>query len=174
MSQENQQTETVEFDWKLKLGLAMFIVSMLIPLLGIPIITGLSLSTTLTTTISGAMLMAGEVLGVSSIAVMGKPGFAYIKARVAGIIKQYGPPQTVSRKRYSIGLFMFLLPILFGWTMPYAAEYIPGLSEHLLIYALTGDIILIISLFVLGGDFWDKLSSLFIYDAKAKFRTGHQ
>jgi hypothetical protein len=174
MNQVNQQTETVEFSWKLKLGLALFIVSILIPLVGIPVITGLSLSTTLTTTISGAMLMAGEVLGVSSIAFMGKPGFAYIKTRVAGIIKQYGPPQTVSRKRYSIGLFMFILPILSGWALPYVAEYITGLNDHLLIYALTGDVILISSLFILGGDFWDKLSSLFIYDAKAKFRTGHQ
>ena len=173
MSQDHQQANTTEFGWKLKLGLVLFIVSILIPLLGIPVITGLSLSTTLTTTISGAMLMAGEVLGVSSIAIMGKPGFAYIKARFAGIIKQYGPPQTVSRKRYTIGLFMFLLPVLFGWAMPYAAEYFPALNEHLLIYALTGDIILITSLFVLGGDFWDKLSSLLIYDAKAKFSSGH-
>ena len=78
MSKDHQQADTVEFGWKLKLGLALFIVSILIPLLGIPVITGLSLSTTVTTTISGAMLMAGEVLGVASIAIMGKPGFAYI------------------------------------------------------------------------------------------------
>ena len=173
MSQNHQQTDNIEFGWKLKLGLALFIISILIPLLGIPVITGLSLSTTLTTTISGAMLMTGELLGVTSVAVMGKPGFAFIKARVAGIIKQYGPPQTVSRTRYTIGLFMFVLPVLFGWVMPYVADYIPGLSDHLLVYALTGDVILICSLFVLGGDFWDKLSSIFIYDAKAKFSTGH-
>ncbi len=33
----------------------------------------------------------------------------------------------------------------------------------------TGDIVLITSLFVLGGDFWDKLRSMFIYGAKASF-----
>ena len=35
--------------------------------------------------------------------------------------------------------------------------------------ALGGDLLLLASLFVLGGDFWDKIRSLFIYDAKADF-----
>jgi hypothetical protein len=33
-------------------------------------------------------------------------------------------------------------------------------------YAIAGDITLILSLFVLGGDFWDKVQALFLYDAK--------
>ena len=34
---------------------------------------------------------------------------------------------------------------------------------------ITGDIILLLSLFVLGGNFWDKLRALFIRDAKVVF-----
>ena len=34
---------------------------------------------------------------------------------------------------------------------------------------ITGDIILLLSLFVLGGNFWDKLRALFIRDAKVAF-----
>ena len=34
-------------------------------------------------------------------------------------------------------------------------------------YAVGGDLLLLASFFVLGGDFWDKLRSLFIYDAHA-------
>jgi hypothetical protein len=30
-------------------------------------------------------------------------------------------------------------------------------------------LLLLTSLFVLGGEFWDKLRSLFIYEAKAQF-----
>ena len=36
-------------------------------------------------------------------------------------------------------------------------------------YAVTGDLVLFLSVFVLGGDFWDKLRSLFVYDARAQF-----
>jgi hypothetical protein len=34
-------------------------------------------------------------------------------------------------------------------------------------FAVAGDLLLLASLFVLGGDFWDKLKALFIYDARA-------
>jgi hypothetical protein len=34
-------------------------------------------------------------------------------------------------------------------------------------YAVGGDLLLFISLFVLGGDFWNKLQSLFVHDATA-------
>ena len=30
-------------------------------------------------------------------------------------------------------------------------------------------ILIVLSLFVLGGEFWDKIRSLFIHDAKASF-----
>ena len=36
-------------------------------------------------------------------------------------------------------------------------------------YAVGGDLILLASLFVLGGDFWDKIRSLFIHDAEVHF-----
>ncbi len=32
-----------------------------------------------------------------------------------------------------------------------------------------GDLLLVASLFVLGGEFWDKLKSLFVYGAKVQF-----
>jgi len=38
--------------------------------------------------------------------------------------------------------------------------------------AVGGDIMFLIALFVLGGEFWDKLKSLFVYESKAVF-TGN-
>jgi len=100
---------------------------------------------------------------------MGKSGYAYLKNRVFGFLKQYGPPAAVSRTRYTIGLVMFAVPIIFGWVTPYAADFIPGYSGNETAYAITGDLLLLASLFVLGGDFWDKLRALFIHAAKASF-----
>jgi hypothetical protein len=100
---------------------------------------------------------------------MGKPGYAYIKNRVFGFLRQYGPPAEVSRRRYRIGLVMFAVPILFGWVAPYAADLIPDYAENAFTYAIVGDMVLLASLFVLGGDFWDKLRALFFHEAKAVF-----
>jgi len=74
----------------------------------------------------------------------------------------------VSRARYRVGLVMFFLPILFGWIGAYWVHRIPGFENYRLIANLIGDGLLVSSLFVLGGDFWDKLRGLFIHKAKIK------
>jgi hypothetical protein len=152
--------------WRLKLGVAIFLFSIILPVAGVPIVSSFDLSTTMTATFSGALLVTAEILGVLAIAVMGKSGFAFIKNSVFGFLKQYGPPDRVSRLRYTVGLVMFGIPLLFALMSGYIADHIPGLTQNPLPYAIAGDITLIFSLFVLGGDFWDKVQALFLYDAK--------
>jgi hypothetical protein len=165
VSQDNVPAE----GWRLKLGVALFGLSIALPVLGVPLIVAMGLSATTVATISGVMLVGAEVLGIVAVAVMGKSGFAYIKNRVFGFLKQYGPPAEVSRTRYTIGLVMFAVPIVFGWLAPYATDLIPGYTGNELTYGIIGDMLLLVSLFVLGGDFWDKLRALFIGGAKAVF-----
>jgi len=155
--------------WRLKLGVTLFALSIVLPVLGVPLVAVLGLSAAAVATISGAMLVGSEVLGIVAVAVMGKSGYAYIKNRVFGFLKQYGPPAEVSRTRYTIGLVMFAVPIVFGWLAPYAADLIPGYQDNEFTYAIVGDLLLLVSLFVLGGDFWDKLRALFIRGAKVAF-----
>jgi hypothetical protein len=38
---------------------------------------------------------------------------------------------------------------------------------------MVGDLMLVTSVFILSGDFWDKVRALFIYDAGAQIREGH-
>jgi hypothetical protein len=63
---------------------------------------------------------------------------------------------------------MFLLPLLFGWLVPYGPHLVPAYGAHRFAVNLAGDLLLILSLFVLGGDFWDKVRALFIHEAKAQ------
>jgi len=156
--------------WRFKASLALFVLSFVVPAAGVLLVTTLGLSTTLTATASGALLMGGELLGVAAVAILGKPGYEYIKARIFGFLKRHGPPREVGPVRYSFGLVMFCTPILFAWLSIYLADYIPGYVQDPLPYALVGDILLLASLFVLGGDFWDKLRSLFVHNAVARFR----
>ena len=155
--------------WRLKSGVALFIISIAAPLIGIPIVTSLGVSAAITASVSGVLLVGAEIMGILAVVVMGKEGYAFIKNRVFGFLKQYGPPQKVSRHRYRLGLVIFSLPILFGWMSIYAGQLIPGFTDNPLPFALCGDILLLASLFVLGGNFWDKIRALFIYDSAVHF-----
>ena len=91
------------------------------------------------------------------------------KKRIFSFLKKHGLPDRVSLTRYRIGLVMFVLPILFAWLGSYGAHQIPGYESHRFVVSLIGDVMFIASLFVLGGDFWDKIRALFSYRAKAQF-----
>jgi len=157
-----------DYNLRLLVGTGILALSVLLPLIGIPFVTYLSLPTATTASISGALLLSGEVLGIISIAVMGKPGYAFIKGRISRIFKKFGPPQHVSLRRHRIGLAMFCIPILFGWLSAYTAPLIPDFTSNPLPYALAGDLLFIAGLFVLGGEFWGKLQSLFRHDGEAE------
>jgi hypothetical protein len=166
---EVPQAEVPATGWRLKLGVVLFGISILLPVLGVPLVAKMGQSAATVATVSGALLGGAEVLGLVAVAVMGKSGYAYIKNRVFGFLKQYGPPAEVSRTRYTIGLVMFAVPIAFGWLAPYAANRIPGYPGNEFTYGIAGDLLLLASLIVLGGDFWDKVRALFDHGAKAEF-----
>ena len=65
--------------WRLKLGITLFVISIALPLVDIPMVAAIGLSVTMTASVSGALLIGAEVLGLIAVAVMGKSGFAYIK-----------------------------------------------------------------------------------------------
>lgn len=162
-------TKVPEGGWRIKLGIGIFCFSIALPVLGIPLVAALGLPAATVATVSGAMLVGAEILGLVAVAVMGKSGYAYIKSRIFGFLKKYGPPREVSRARYTIGIVMFGTPIIFGVLAPYTSDLIPGYLGNELTYSIIGDLVLLASLFVLGGDFWDKLRGVFIHEAKTTF-----
>jgi hypothetical protein len=136
----------------------------------IPLITATELPTRWKTIISGALAVGiPEVFTVAAIAIMGKSGYNLIKERIFSFLKKHGPPDRVSLTRYRIGLVMFLLPLIFGWLGPYGANMIPGYETHRFVVSLIGDVMFVASLFVLGGDFWDKIRALFSHSARVQF-----
>jgi hypothetical protein len=170
---ETAQQEMPATGWRFRLGIALFVLSILVPVLGVPLLTALELSTGFATSLTAALLVSAEVLGVAAVAVMGKEGFAFIKSRLSALLRQYGPPNEVSRVRYTIGLVMFSLPLVFGWAAPYFGEHIPGFIDNQFVFYVCGDLLFLASLFVLGGDFWDKLRALFVHGARAVFPEGN-
>ena len=157
-------------EWRFRLGLTILIVGWLSPL-AIPIVTGSSLGTEWKTIISGLLAVGiPEVFTIAAIAIMGKHGYNLIKEKFFSFLKKHGPPDKVSPTRYRTGLVMFVIPILFGWLGPYGAHLIPGYEAHRIAASVIGDLMFVASLFVLGGDFWDKIRALFSHGAGVQLR----
>ena len=152
---------------RLYAGGAIFVAGFLSPLL-VPLVTASSLPVGWKTAISGLLLVGvPELAMLVAAAVMGKAGFSYLKQLLSGFLKkQFIPPETVSPIRYRIGLVLFSIPLLLGWVAPYISGYFPVFEEHRLLLAIIGDLFLLSSLIVLGGEFWDKLRALIIHRAK--------
>jgi hypothetical protein len=151
---------------KLLLGSIILIVGFMSPLL-IPFVIGSDLPVSYKNILSGLLAFGiPEIFMIIAIAVMGKPGFEFIKEKIFRYIKRFAPADEVSLTRYRIGLIMFSLPIIIGIMLPYASYFLPFSKDIPLWWYLISDALFVSSFFVLGGDFWDKLSGLFKYHVK--------
>ena len=151
---------------KVRLGVVIIVVGFLSPLL-IPLVIASDWSASLKTVISGLLAFGiPELLMFIAVIVMGKPGYEYIKGKAGKYLKQFLPPDHVSKNRYYLGLVLFCFPIVFGILQPYLTHFIVYLKDLPLGYHIALDMIFIIGIFALGGDFWDKLSGLFHYNPK--------
>lgn len=153
---------------RLFLGGLIFITGFLVPLL-IPLVLQTNWSTGAKSAISGLLAIGlPEVFMLAAAAVLGKSGFQYFKSKIFSWFKKHGPPDRVSLTRYRIGLIMFIIPFVIGLIMPYLLVVkLDFIMNYLLYINVIGDLLIVTSLFVLGGDFWEKIQSLFIYNSKA-------
>ena len=153
---------------RLVVGAIVFITGFMAPLF-IPLVTRSELSVAWKTTLSG-LLMAGipELFMVITVGILGKEGYQYLKSKVMGFLKKHGPPQKVSRIRYKIGIVMFSIPLLLALLFPYIEHHFEQLEGLPMFIHVGGDVLLLISFVVLGGEFWDKIRALFTYNTGAQ------
>lgn len=155
--------------WRFRVGAAIFVVGFSSPLL-IPVVVASDLPPEIKTALSG-LLAAGipELFSLVAVAILGKEGFARLKEIALRFLKRHGPPERVSRTRYRTGTAMFVVAVLYGWASPYVSHILSFVDANSLAVAAGGDLLLVTSLFALGGEFWDKLRALFHHGAKAVF-----
>jgi hypothetical protein len=58
---------------------------------------------------------------------------------------------------------MFSIPLVLALLFPYMKHHFHALEAIETYVHIGGDVLLFISLFVLGGEFWDKIRALFSY-----------
>jgi hypothetical protein len=151
--------------WRFRLGVSLISIGWICPLF-IPLVTNSALSTEWKTALSGFLLVVGpELLSLLAIAILGKDGFNYLKEKVFALLRRAAPSAKVSRTRYRAGLAIWVFLFVYGSFVWYAPQLIPGYAENRIALNLTADFLFIVSLFVLGGDFWEKFRALFSYDS---------
>lgn len=167
-SEKSSSADTVQphAGWRIRLGFALFICSTAWPLM-MPILPLLGISARTTATFAGIMLVVAEMLMLAAVAITGKDGFSYIKKQLSGLLKSHAPPRVVSALRYRVGLVFFIIPLIYAFVSPYVEKHLIILITYKITFAVTGDIMLLVALFMLGGNFWEKLRSLFMHNAIA-------
>ncbi len=159
--------------WRYRLGVFCFVAAFAVYLTApLALIGGASSATV--TAITAANFALNKILLVAAAAILGKSGFGQLKQTAFGLVGRYSRPREVGPTRHTIGLVLFVVPILIGWISPYVGDTMPALNRLTPGAAMAGDIAFLFSLFVLGGNFWDKLRALFIKDAQVVFPEGLQ
>jgi len=156
---------------RLILGVVVWAAGWILGLALIPVVNASDLATALKATLNGILLLGfPKLFLLLAVAIMGKPGFAYLKSLLGSHFRRFAPPAAVSAGRYRAGLILLISMVVLGSIGDYVATDVISLrDEHPRLVALTGDLLLLVSLFLLGGDFWDKVRSLFVQDARVVF-----
>lgn len=149
-------------DTRLKVGLALLVVGLILPF-GTVLVLQTDWPDWVKNSASGLLIFGFEILMFPAIALMGKENFDRIVSRVKGVVLA----GNVSRTRYTIGLVLLIGAIAYAWLATYLPALMPSDPGARLWANLALDLVLAASLFVLGGEFWDKLKALFLYDARA-------
>jgi hypothetical protein len=159
--------ELVELGWRFYVGVAVLLCSVLSWGL-IPIASAAGWNTTQMASLTGGIMIANKVLLIGAIAIMGKPGFNHLKGLIFGFMSKFAPAQQVSRGRYQLGLILFMVPMLMTWLAPYIGGLVLPGSVYGFLQDLALEVLLLIGLFVLGGEFWEKVRALFRHRAKVE------
>ena len=152
-------------DTRLKLGVALLIRGLIMPAGTLPV-AATDWPIAVKTVVSSILLFGFEIMLVPAVALMGKDNFERIWAGAMRLLKTLKPAGGVSKTRYKVGLYMLVGPTLYAWIASYAPSWLP--EDYVLrVWVNLGlDLVTLASLFVLGGDFWDKVRALFLHDAR--------
>ncbi len=155
--------------WKFYLGIALFTYSWIPYIFVFLIMPFLHFTTTEALSISSITLISAESAFAISVILLGKDFVNMIKTKFMIIFsKREGHTfKPISKLRYRIGIILFILTLSIPSILTEVILYfnyvdVFGLNNLLYIF-LSFDVIFISSLFILGGEFIDKLRSLFTY-----------
>lgn len=156
---------------RLYAGIIILILALSMPVWVSLIVAALALSSAVSTVVIGLSVAGGpEVLLVLAAAVMGKDALNSILGKVGNWFKRsFKLSENVSKGRYNFGLVLFWGSILIRWGVGFF--HIPATpadgTDWGIITLISLEVITVISVFVLGANFWEKLVALFRWNTRA-------
>jgi hypothetical protein len=66
--------------------------------------------------------------------------------------------------RYRIGLVLLIIAVLVSWLEPLVSPHFPEIAARRVLIGALADGVVLVSLFVLDGEFWDKVHALFVHN----------
>ncbi|PSJ59473.1 hypothetical protein C7I85_17090 [Mesorhizobium soli] len=158
--------------WRFKCGVALLVLAIAL-VLAIPLLATLGVPAATLAAVTGAVFIINKLLLILIIALVGKAGFQQLKNAVASHIPRLGTVGPIGPVRHAIGLAMFWVPLTWSLLEPYIDYFWPGWRPNQWAYQLLGDLIFITGIFVLGGNFWEKVRALFIRTARVVDTASH-
>lgn len=149
-------------DTRLILGAALMLLGLLSPLGGM-LVERTEWPAAVKTSVTAVLLFGMQITAVPAVAIMGKGAYDRV---FNGVLAFLRPAGNVSRTRYQVGLVLFAGPMMFAWNASYIPSLMPADSGDRVWVSMGLDSITLVGLYVLGGDFWDKLQALFVWDAR--------
>lgn len=150
----------IKRNWKYYLGMTCLSLSFLVPVIGF-IFPFLGLPTALAATLTGVFTVGiPEVMIILAVLLLGKETFNYYKSKL--FKKRKNAPKPVSKFRYYFGLVIFLASPIPLYLNGYSPDLLPESGRHTIL--MGGDLAFVLSFFILGGGFWEKIKALFRYE----------
>jgi hypothetical protein len=152
-------------DWRFYAGLTALVLSIILPVFAV-VVPFLGLPVAWAAALAGALVLGGpEVLALVAVALLGKPTFKYLTYQFKKAFRRAVLERPVSKTRYYTGLTISLLSFVPLYLYGYQPHWLPGGPARIWILA-AADLIFIGSFFIMGGEFWEKLRRIFIWEGK--------
>ena len=156
---------TLKKDWRFYTGTVAMVLAVVMPLaaLAVPL---LGLPTAQSALLAG-ILVAGapEVLIIVAVALLGKETFSYFAHKATTVLRRAVFERPASKARYYAGLAIILLSWLPAYVYAYSPAAMPGGNTRIYILAAM-DLAFVASVFLMGGELWEKVRRIFIYEGK--------
>ncbi len=172
-TQENDDDVAPEAKSKSRLyiGIVLIVLAIVMPIWGSILVGLIGFSPGISAILIGLSIAGGpDLLLVIAAAVMGKDSMNYVLGKIGNWVKRnFKLTENVSKKRYTWGLILFWGSILVRWAIGFLKPISiikTGGTDWGLYVLIAFEVVLIISIFVLGADFWEKLGSLFRWDMR--------
>ena len=152
---------------KSKIGIGLVIFGFITPVFGL-LVPFLNLNTSITTALIAILMVGGpEIFMLLGAALAGKEGVLLVKAKIRKILGLPEGKFAATRGQYNLALFLMgtwlFLSIIPGY-IPEIME-VPFITDNLFWVSLTSDVILLISIFFLGGhQMVTKIAKLFTWE----------